>query len=269
MEMTEERRNSMKENNQQSVLPVWLYQKEMTCPACGRTFMDSYPRYTRLRMEYIEPDLRPRYVSNIVPFLYDITVCYNCGYAMLTDCFPEMNEWQRERVRKEIMPKFHSRHYPLLLTKEQAAEKYRLAQLSAQVMGVKDSEMGYLMLRSAWFFKEADEGKDIQSNQQVQLGTATLKYYQLALQHFEAAYISEEFPIRGMNELTLAYLIAVLSYRLKEFENTRKWLKVCYTHRDFSKKENSRIQDKIFELRKVWREDAKQTADLEEAELPE
>ncbi|RRD96429.1 DUF2225 domain-containing protein [Clostridiales bacterium COT073_COT-073] len=254
---------------EQQTLPVWLFQKEMNCPACGRQFMDSYPRYSRLRIDYVEPDLRPCYVSGINPFSYDVTVCFNCGYAMLTDCFTEMNEWQRERVRKTIMPKFHSRHYPMILTEEQAEEKYKLAHLSAQVMGLKDSEMGYLMLRTAWFYKTQPEPKEIQCNQEAGLNETVLKYYQNALPLLEKAYVTEKFPIRGMNELTLAYLIGVLHYRLQNYEETNKWLKVCYANREITKKENSRIFEKISALRKVWKNDAvaRQTqAEAEELE---
>lgn len=248
----------MNENSKQESLPVWLYAKEMHCPSCGRSFIDSYPRYTRLRMEYIESDLRPHYVSEIFPFLYDVSVCFNCGYARLTDCFSEMNEWQREKIRKEILPKFHSRNYPLILNREQAAERYKLAELSAYVMGLKDSEMGYLLLRTAWFSREDTEGKTIKSNQEMNFSAETLRLYRTAVAHFEKAYISEEFPIRGMNELTLAYVIAALHYRLENYGETKKWLKECYLNRDFNKKENQRIQLKVLELRQAARTEMKE-----------
>lgn len=157
-----------KENEEK--LPEWLYRKQMTCPVCKRTFLDSYPRYTRLRVEYVEPDLRPHYVSDIFPFGYDVTVCFNCGYSMLTDRYEEVSEMQRKSLREKILPKFQTRHYPLVLTREQAEERYKLAQISGQVMNLKASEWGYFMLHSAWFYKKTVESEEVKPNEKVDLG---------------------------------------------------------------------------------------------------
>ena len=161
-------------------LQEWLYRKQMTCPVCKRTFVDSYPRYTRLRADYVEPDLRPHYVSDIEPLGYDISVCFNCGYSMLTDHYEEVSERQRQALREKILPKFQTRNYPLLLTREQSEERYKLAQLSAQVMDLKASERAYLMLHCAWFYKKTAEGEWMEANAQVDLGEKILKYYKEA-----------------------------------------------------------------------------------------
>lgn len=232
-------------------LPVWLYKKEMHCPVCHRDFFDAYPRYTRLRMDYVESDFRPHYVSDIFPFYYDITVCNNCGYAMLTDRFGELTEGERAKIREVILPKFHSRQYPLLLTKEQAEERYKLAQLSASLMYLKDSEYAYFMLRCAWFYKEIRERAEIESNAELALNENTLKCYEKAVEHFEKAYISEDFPIRGMNELALAYLITVLNYRLKRMNKVNEWLRECYSNVALTSKDNQKIKEKINELREL------------------
>lgn len=255
----------VKENkNNNETLPVWLYKKEMSCPSCGRVFFDSYPRYTRLRIDYVESDLRPHYVSDIFPFPYDVTVCYNCGYSMLTDSFSEMNEWQRKRIRDTIMPKFQSRNYPLVLTRELADERYKLAQLSIQVMGLKESEKAYFMLRSAWFYKNFEEKSEIEPNHVVQPDENTLRYYRAAVEGFEQAYVSEPFPIRGMNEVTLAYLIALLYYRLGDLAKASMWLKECYSNRSISTKENRNILEKINALRRIVNAENSEFANLEE-----
>lgn len=241
-------------NNAES-LPVWLYKKEMHCPVCHRDFLDTYPRYTRLRMEYVESDFRPHYVSDIFPFYYDITVCNNCGYGMLTDRFSEITEGERMRIREEILPKFHSRSYPLLLSKEQAEEKYKLAQLSAGLMNLKDSEYAYFMLRCAWFYKEVKEKANIQPNAELDLDSNTLRCYAVAVEHFEKAYVAEEFPVRGMNELALAYLITVLNYRLQKMDKVNQWLRECYANPAITAKENQKMRDKINELRNLLKKE--------------
>lgn len=244
-----------KTEEHQEVLPVWLYRKEIHCPACGRIFFDSYPRYTRLRIDYVESDLRPHYVSDISPFAYDITVCFNCGYAMLTDCFAEMDEWQRQRVREHILPKFQRRHYPLVLNREQAEERYKLAQLTVQVMGLSKAEKAYFMLRCAWFYKKVAEKAEIQTNEEIGLDQDTLRFYEAAVQGFEKVYISDQFPIRGMNEITMAYLIAVLHYRLGNSEKSKQWLRECYRNRAITNKENKKIKEKISDLRKLVKQE--------------
>ena len=232
-------------------LPEWLYRKQMTCPVCKRTFLDSYPRYTRLRVEYVEPDLRPHYVADILPFGYDVTVCFNCGYSMLTDRYEEISEKQRQSLREKILPKFHPRNYPLLLTREQSEERYKLAQLSGQVMDLKASEWAYLMLHIAWFYKKTAEGEWMEANDKVDLGEETLKYYKEAAKSFAEAYIGEAFPIRGMNDLTLAYLEAVLFYRIGNMEESEKWLRECMTKREFGAYENRRVKEKVLALKEI------------------
>ncbi len=232
-------------------LPEWLYRKQMVCPVCNRSFLDSYPRYTRLRVEYIEPDLRPHYVSDISPFAYDVTVCFNCGYGMLTDRYQEVTESQRKTLRATILPKFQSRSYPLLLTREQAEERYKLAQLSGQLMNLKASEWGYFMLRCAWFYKSTAEGEHMESNEKLSFDERTLQYYKEAAENFSKAYVGENFPIRGMNSLTLAYLQSVLYYRIGDFEAAEKWLRECLMARDLAAVENKRIREKALELKDI------------------
>ena len=238
-----------KENEEK--LPEWLYRKQMACPVCKRTFIDSYPRYSRLRVEYVEPDLRPCYVSGISPFGYDITVCFNCGYSMLTDRYQEVSELQRKSLREKIMPKFQTRHYPLVLTRQQEEERYKLAQLSGQVMNLKASEWGYFMLHSAWFYKKSAEGEWLEPNDKVDLGEKTLKYYKEAAESFAQAYIGEEFPIRGMNSLTLAYLEAILFYRIGNREESEKWLRQCIIDREFGAYENRRVKERVLALKEI------------------
>jgi len=199
----------------------------------------------------VEPDLRPHYVSDIFPFGYDVTVCFNCGYSMLTDRYEEVSEMQRKSLREKILPKFQTRHYPLVLTREQAEERYKLAQISGQVMNLKASEWGYFMLHSAWFYKKTVESEEVKPNEKVDLGEETLKYYKEAAESFAKAYISEEFPIRGMNALTLAYLEAVLFYRIGNMEESEKWLRECMTKREFSAYENRRVKEKVLALKEI------------------
>lgn len=236
-------------------LPVWLYQKELVCPCCNRTITQAYPRYTRLRIDYSEPDFRPHYVSDINPFGYDITVCYNCGYSMLTDKFTEVNEFQRKRLREKIMPKFETRHFPLILTREESEEKYRLAEKSAEVMILKTSEMAYFMLHLAWFYKETPEPEDPLPNAEYPLSEILRHYYTRAAEGFAKAYVSEEFPIRGMNELAMAYLLSFLYYRLERMEDCKQWLKECYNNRELHRKENHRVYNKLDALRQIVRKE--------------
>lgn len=240
-------------------LPEWLYRKQMTCPVCKRTFFDSYPRYTRLRVEYVEPDLRPHYVADVSPLGYDITVCFNCGYSMLTDCYEEVSETQRKALREKILPKFHVRHYPLVLTREQSEERYKLAQLSGQVMNLKASEWGYLMLHSAWFYKKTDEGEQVDPNEKVDLGEETLKYYKEAATSFAEAYIAEPFPIRGMNALTMAYLETLLFYRLGDLEESKKWLRECMNKEEFNAYENKKVKEKVLEIKEILSAETKES----------
>ncbi len=66
------------------------------------------------------------------------------------------------------------------MTWERSAERYKLAQLFAQVMDLKASERAYLMPHCAWFYKKTAEGEWMEANAQVDLGEKILKYYKEA-----------------------------------------------------------------------------------------
>ena len=97
---------------------------------------------------------------------------------------------------------------------------------NAVVKRARASEKAYVCLKSAWLVRGYQEFLE-ESNDSNQAKVAELKqmeeqYLQNAFTGFVEARQTESFPMCGMDEVTIDYLIAVLATRFKKYEVASK-----------------------------------------------
>lgn len=80
------------------------------------------------------------------------------------------------------------------------------------------------------------------------------EYRQSALEGFLAARQSESFPICGMDELTVDYLIAVLSMEFEHYDMAAKLLSGILVSQAANKRIKDRARDLKDDLRKKMKE---------------
>jgi uncharacterized protein (DUF2225 family) len=206
---TEATKEESEENKEKSV----LYNKEVTCPVCGRLFKAIAIKSSAIRMVKKDSDFFIRY-STINPYFYDVWVCNSCGYAAMKVDFHTLRSSEIEAIQKSITPKWHGRMYPEVYNVHIAIERYKLSLLSYVITNSKSSKKAINCMKLAWMYRllETDDAKEME-----------LVFLNQALEGLNDAYYSEDFPIYGMDKYSAMYLIGELNRRLGHADNSLVW----------------------------------------------
>lgn len=251
-------RNEKKEKEKNVPVEVkeadMLFDKTYTCPVCDEEFKAKTIRAGKIRMLGTDLDLRPKY-ENIDMMKYETIACPHCGYAALSRYFKYMTTMQLKLIREGICAKYHP--HPMdgdIYTHEEALERYKLTLANAIVKKAKASEKAYICLKTGWLIRGMGEALDPEAPEFEAKKGAYLKmekeYLKNALEGFVAARQSEGFPMCGMDEITVDYLIAILAMECDQFDLSLKVLSTVITSKD----SNTRVKDRAREARDVLRE---------------
>lgn len=249
MSLFEEKKNDEESKPATPVLTEkdFLLDKTIECPICDATFKARMVKGGKAKLLGTELDLRPRYQELDIA-KYDVIMCPDCGYTALSRFFPGILQSQAKKVREQITPKFKaSRDYPETFTYDQAIERYKMALVNAIVKGAKASEKGYICLKASWLCRgkadEAGEG----SPEYAKAKAMEAEFSKNALEGFVTAVQNESFPMCGMDEVTINYLIAVLGYLNNRLDISQKLIALILQ----SNTANPRMKDKARELKEM------------------
>ncbi len=234
-----------------------LFDKTYVCPVCDEEFKAKTIRAGKIRMLGTDLDLRPKY-ENIDMMKYETIACPHCGYAALSRYFKYMTTMQLKLIREGICAKYHS--HPMngdIYTHEEALERYKLTLANAIVKKAKASEKAYICLKTGWLIRGMGEALDPETSEYEAKKEAYLKmekeYLKNALEGFVAARQSEGFPMCGMDEITVDYLIAILAMECDQFDLSLKVLSTVITSKD----SNTRVKDKARDAKEILKEKMK------------
>ncbi len=156
---------------------------------------------------------------------------------------------QAKLIKENISSKVHlTPHTGEIYTYEQAMERYQLALANAVVKQGKASEKAYCCLKSAWLLRGWQEelAADEKNQEKIaELKEAEKEYLQNAMDGFSTAKASENFPVCGMDENTVDYLLAVLSFWAGKYDVASRLIAALLT----SPTANARVKDKARDLK--------------------
>ena len=214
----------------------FVFLKNRICPVCDHSFPDIMMLKSKCRYLYSDTDLRA-YFSPLEPMFYDIVCCHFCGYAAMNSHFDQISEKQADLIIDAIKPQFVYKEYPVNISAADAEELYQLALLCATVKRTKASEKAMLCLRLAWIAREQKK-----SEREKEL-------MQVALEGFEIAYEQEDFPMYGMEPMTLCYLMGDLNRRIGRPDEALRYLGRVI----ISKSANNRLKERAREVQDLIR----------------
>lgn len=214
-----------------------LFDKSYTCPVCGHTFKERTIKKGKSRPVSSDSDLKP-YYEPIDPMYYDIVLCPSCGYAALTSSFGKLGYTQSKWIREEITPKFKYREYPEVYDADTAIERYKLALLNTIAKKAKDGEKAYICMKIAWLYRDKQDPEK------------ELIFIEHAYTGFKHAYANESFPICGIDENTMTYLIGEFARKLGYLEEAIRWIGTVI----LAKNVNQRLKDRAIDLKEQIRE---------------
>lgn len=241
-----------------------LFTARLTCPICHKEAEYRAVKSGKARLVKTELDLKPIYTI-LDPSMYEVVCCNNCGYAALRKDFKNISPKKIDIIKKKVSPNYLGRNYPDIYSYENAIERYKLALYDAMITEAKDSDKAYLCLRIAWLYRgyyqeeeniSPEKKNDLVSNEKIFMGHA--------LEGFKQAHYKESFPIAGMDEPTLNYLIGELSRREGNYEEASRWISEVIVAKGTSR----RLKDKAIEVKELIK-NAKINIKDEQADIPE
>lgn len=232
-----------------------LFDKKNTCPVCNAEFTSKVIRTGRTKMVKQDTDLRPQY-QPVDSLKYDALVCPKCGYAALSRFFKYATQVQAQLIRENISKNFNGlQESGPTYTYDDAIMRHQLALANAVVKKAAASERAYTCLKLAWLCRgkaeTLDKGTENYQQQIDELAKEEAELLANAYDGFSAAFMNESFPMCGMDELTVTYLMADLARRVGKYDESSRWVSRVLT----SKEANERVKEKARTVKELLNEE--------------
>lgn len=207
----------------------FILPKTTECKVCGHVFKTKTIKSGKVRRLQPDRDLRPRY-QYIDALKYDIISCPVCGYSAMTRDFDRISSAQAKLIKEKISANFSrvEKEGQEVYSYDAAIERYKLSLLNTIVKKGKESEKAYTCLKIAWLYRgKADTLSDNipeekTAKEECQKNEET--FYFQAYEGLTKAISQEMFPICGMEESTVDYLLAYMAFHFKQNEIASKFL---------------------------------------------
>ncbi len=223
----------------------FLLEKKMQCKLCDEEFKVLAVKGGKAKLVGTDQDLRPRYQELDIA-KYDVIMCPHCGYAALTRYFDKLLGSQGKKIQEKISPSFKGKtELPEIYTYDEALERYKMALVNAIVKGAKASEKAYICLKSAWICRGKCEEIGETNPDFAKFKAMENEYIKNAYEGFVSAVSTEDFPMCGMDEQTMNYLIGVLAFKTLHFDVASKMIANILQ----SNAASPRIKDKARDLK--------------------
>lgn len=225
-----------------------LFDKSYTCPVCDHEFKSKMVRTGKVRLAGADSDLRPRYMG-VDSLKYDAILCPKCGYAALNRYFNFVMSSQAKNIKEKISSNFHYQpESGKIYTYDDALMRHKMALLNTVVKNGKNSEKAYTCLKMAWLYRSKREmlmQGEYKKEEVAELITEEKELLSNAFEGFEVAFSKEDFPMCGMDQYTMMYLLAELARRIGKNDEAKRYVSKVLVARDAQ----PRIKNKAFDLK--------------------
>lgn len=255
----EDKDNENTKNKEEDAKPSFseedaIFDKTFTCPVCDHEFKAKAVKSGKVKLLSLDTDLRPIY-QNMDPLKYDAIVCPSCGFAALNRFFKYVTNAQAGLIKNNITAAFRGiKEAGSIYDYDDAIARHKLALVNAIVKKAKTSERAYTCLKTAWVIRGKSENlskKLPDYNKQVEAMQAEeLDFISKAYVGFVEAFSKEDFPMCGMDEITMTLLVAELARKVGNYEEASRWLSKVL----ISKDANERIKQKARDIKDLIRE---------------
>ncbi|MCR4989948.1 MAG: DUF2225 domain-containing protein [Lachnospiraceae bacterium] len=227
----------------------YIFEKKMECPVCDSPLVSLTVKTGKARLLRMDKDLRPIF-EGIEPIKYEPVVCKCCGYSVMGRYFAPLTPSQKKAVLEGIGSSFKGKDdIGSTIGYQQALEHITLCLASAICKRAKASEKAYICLKGGWLcrsYKESlnpeDEDYEIVCEE---LSKKEKEFLDNAYEGFVQARQSEGYPMAGMDEKTIDYMLAVMALERGELEVSSKLIAGILQ----SPSSTPRIKDKARELK--------------------
>lgn len=223
----------------------FILEKTTKCPLCNSEFKAKVVKGSKAKLVGSDLDLRPRH-QELDTVKYDVLSCPFCGYTALIKYYPTLLSTQAKRIREKISMNYRPKpDTGEIYSYDDAIDRYKLALVNAVVKEAKASEKAYICLKSSWIFRGKAEELGEGHAEYAKYKAMEFEYTKNAYEGFMQAVSKESFPMCGMDETTVNYLIAVLAFMTEHFDVCSKMIASILT----SQVAPARMKDKARDLK--------------------
>jgi uncharacterized protein (DUF2225 family) len=184
-----------------------LYKITVNCPCCENKFATSRVRPSFKKAYRTDSDFCLYYKENN-PDYYVVRVCPFCGYASTENFAAQIGSKQMAAFKAKVTDYWTMHDYGGERSWEDTLATYKLALLTAQIVGEKERVIAGLLHHIAWLYRYKEDRVNEER----------------FLQHARDAYISVyETEGSELNNARLMFLIGELHRRLREYNDAVKW----------------------------------------------
>lgn len=233
----------------------FIFDKSYKCPVCDTEFKSKTVKTGKVKLISADTDLRPKY-QLVDSLKYDVIACPSCGFASLNRFFTNVTSAQAKLIKGSITASFKGAPPEGdILSYDEAITKHKLALINTIVKHGKLSERAYTCLKTAWMIRGKKETlPENTPNYNKVLEELTKQEQEFLLNAFEGfseAFSKELFPMCGMDELTITYLLADLARRAGKYEEAMRFVSKVIVSREA----NERIKEKARQIKQMIAEE--------------
>ena len=232
-----------------------IFDKSFTCKVCDQEFKAKMVRTGKAKLLSQDSDLRPIY-QTVDSLKYDAIVCPHCGFAALSRFFNYMTDAQAKLIKANISSTFRGiNEGGETLSYDDAIVRHKLALVNTVVKRAKASEKAYTCLKLAWLLRGKAETLPAETPNleaaKSELKVQEKEYIANAYEGFMAAFSKEQFPMCGMDENTMTYLVSDLARQLGKYDEALRLIARVL----MSKNVGDRMKQKTQELKELIKEE--------------
>lgn len=189
----------------------YTFTVEKKCPVCGETTRVVKVK-SKLLAERTDEDFCVHY-KDFNPYFYKIWFCEHCGFAADEKTFLGSIPLMHKRKIQEFL---NSRKLGLKFVEERqvpdAVASFKLAIFYAELTGQSLAKRAGLYLELGWIYRASEE-KERED-----------EMLERAISLYDRSLMTERYPINGLSDNTVIYLIGAIYYRLHDFEKSTQYL---------------------------------------------
>ncbi len=229
-----------------------VFLKKYECPVCDSAIQSLTVKTGKARLIRIDKDLRQVY-EGFEPIKYEPVVCGRCGYSVMSRYYAPLTPSQKKAVIENIGNSFRGAAQPdKTVSYPEALEHISLCLASAMVKRAKASEKAFICLKGGWLcrsYKESLSSEEMDPEEYKimceELSKKEKEFLDNAYDGFVQARQSEGYPMAGMDEKTVDYLLAVMALERGQIDVSSKLIAGILT----SPSSSPRIKEKAREIK--------------------
>ena len=189
----------------------YTFTVEKDCPICGQSTRVVKTR-ARLVKERTDEDFCVHY-KDFNPYYYRVWICEHCGFAGDEKTFTShMPDRDRQKIKKFLNGKKVSVAFTENRDLPEAVASFRLAIFFLDLIDASFSRRAGLYLGLAWIYRFAEDEE--RENETIRK----------AAELYDHSIMTERYPIGGMTDLMVIYILGAIYFRIGDFEKCTQYL---------------------------------------------